>query len=395
MKYNPYQLFPENQLDIMDYMKEIGADVGGIHLMAPKAESLFIHLQNVSLIQANILKQEMLSKGGDAVVHKLVSTLKKDHSDVILIATLKQLREVIRKLKSQPFGLKRMAEELEEFLLSRERGKDVRSLDCRGKVLELGRKTLVMGIVNVTPDSFSDGGKYDDLERAVQHGKQLVLEGADILDIGGESTRPGHLPVPLEEEVRRVIPVIEALSKEVDVPISIDTYKAEVARKAVEAGAHLINDVWGCKADLSMAKTAAQLDVPIILMHNRETADYTNLIDDMVKDLRRSIQLALEAGIHKEKIIVDPGIGFGKTYEDNLEVMRRLEIFSSLGYPLLLGTSRKSMIGNTLHLPVDQRVEGTAATLVVGIMKGAQIVRVHDVKEMVRVCRMTDAMIRR
>lgn len=259
--------------------------------------------------------------------------------------------------------------------------------------LPLHRRTLVMGILNVTPDSFSDGGRYNRVDRALEHAHRLVKEGADILDVGGESTRPGASPVSLEEELERIIPVIELLVKEVDVPISVDTYKAEVARQALAAGAHLINDIWGLKHDPQMANVVAQFDVPVIIMHNREEARYDSLIPDMIFDLMESVAIARQAGIRQERIILDPGIGFAKSYEDNLVVMRHLERFVQLGYPVLLGTSRKSMIGQTLDLPATERIEGTAATVAVGITKGCRIVRVHDVREMVRVCRMTDAIL--
>lgn len=259
--------------------------------------------------------------------------------------------------------------------------------------LPLHRRTLVMGILNVTPDSFSDGGRYNQVDRALEHAHRLVKEGADILDVGGESTRSGATPVSLEEELERIIPVIEVLAKEIDVPISVDTYKAEVAKQALAAGAHLINDIWGLKHDPQMAKVVAQFDVPVIIMHNRKEARYDRLIPDMIFDLMESVAIARRAGIRKEQIILDPGIGFAKSYEENLVVMRHLERFVQLGYPVLLGTSRKSMIGHTLGLPATERIEGTAATVALGIAKGCRIVRVHDVREMVRVCRMTDAIL--
>ncbi|WP_425272981.1 dihydropteroate synthase [Parageobacillus thermantarcticus] len=252
---------------------------------------------------------------------------------------------------------------------------------------------MVMGIVNVTPDSFSDGGRFYDLDRAVEHAKQLVADGADIIDIGGESTRPGAEKVSLEEELRRVIPVVKAVAQEVDVPISVDTYKAEVARQAIEAGAHIINDVWGAKADEKMAEVAAFYDVPIILMHNRHDLQYRDLISDMISDLMESVAIVKRAGVKDENIILDPGIGFAKTFEHNLEIMRRLDEFVKLGYPLLLGTSRKRFIGRVLDLPVDERVEGTGATVCFGIAKGAHIVRVHDVLPIARMAKMMDAML--
>jgi dihydropteroate synthase len=266
-------------------------------------------------------------------------------------------------------------------------------LRCGDYELDLRKKTMIMGIVNVTPDSFSDGGRFYDIDRAVEHAKRLVADGADIIDIGGESTRPGAEKVSLEEELRRVIPVVKAVAQEIDVPISIDTYKAEVAKQAIEAGAHIINDVWGAKADAKMAEVAAFYDVPIILMHNRHDLQYRDLISDMISDLMESVAIAKRAGVKDENIILDPGIGFAKTLEHNLEVMRRLDEFAKLGYPLLLGTSRKRFIGHVLDLPVNERVEGTGATVCLGIVKGAHIVRVHDVLPIARMAKMMDAML--
>lgn len=266
-------------------------------------------------------------------------------------------------------------------------------LTCGPYNLPLGEKTLIMGILNATPDSFSDGGKYNEVERAVLRAKELVEQGADILDIGGESTRPGAEKVSQEKELERVIPIIEAISREVQVPISIDTYKAEVARQAIQAGAHIINDVWGAKGDPSMPAVAAELQVPIILMQNRQERDYHQLIPDMISDLFESITLVKRAGVKDENIILDPGIGFAKTFEDNIEVMQKLDHFHTLGYPLLLGTSRKRFIGHVLDLPAEERMEGTGATVCLGIQKGCHIVRVHDVKEIARMAKMMDAML--
>lgn len=250
-----------------------------------------------------------------------------------------------------------------------------------------------MGILNITPDSFSDGGKYSDLEIAIQHAQQMVEAGADIIDIGGESTRPGSEPVSLEEELRRVITVIEAISKHVNVPISIDTYKAEVAEKAILAGAHIINDVWGAKKEPKIAEVAAKYNVPIILMHNRTNKNYHEFIRDVFTDLYESIFIAKKAGVNDDMIILDPGIGFAKGITENLEMMRNLDKLVSLGYPVLLGTSRKSMIGSILDLPVEERMEGTGATVCYGIQQGCQMVRIHDVKEMSRMAKMMDALL--
>lgn len=254
-------------------------------------------------------------------------------------------------------------------------------------------KTLIMGILNVTPDSFSDGGKYQTLDNALAHAKLMIDQGAHIIDIGGESTRPGSEFVSADEELSRVIPVIERLANEIEAPISIDTYKAVVADEAIKAGASIINDVWGAKADDGMAVVAARHGVPIILMHNRYDLDYQNLIEDMVSDLIESISLVKAAGVEDHQIIIDPGIGFAKTFEHNLSVMNQLEVFCSIGYPVLLGTSRKRFIGRVLDLPPEERAEGTGATVCLGIQKGCDIVRVHDVLQISRMAKMMDAMI--
>ncbi|KYH35039.1 dihydropteroate synthase [Clostridium tepidiprofundi DSM 19306] len=269
-----------------------------------------------------------------------------------------------------------------------------RIINIGNKNFEIGKRTYIMGILNVTPDSFSDGGKFNNIENAVMHAKEMESQGADIIDIGGESTRPNHVPVSEEEEIKRVIPIIEALSREISIPISVDTYKGRVAELAINAGANLINDVWGFKKDSYIAKVAAKYEVPCCLMHNRDNMDYNNLIEDILCDLRESIDIALKAGVKEKNIILDPGIGFAKTVEDNLNVMNNLDKLNELGYPVLLGTSRKSMIGKTLDLPVNERLEGTIATTVIGIMKGCEFIRVHDVKENLRAARMTDAIIR-
>ncbi len=263
--------------------------------------------------------------------------------------------------------------------------------------LPLGKRTLIMGILNVTPDSFTDGGKYNSLTAAVTRARQMVEEGADIIDIGGESTRPGYRGISAAEELARVMPVIEALKNDPDfsLPLSIDTYKAAVAREALQAGVEMVNDVWGLKADPRLGEVTASFNVPICLMHNRNSIVYRDLVPEVIFELQESIDLAREAGIGDDGIIIDPGIGFGKDLDQNLAVMHRLADLRGLGYPLLLGTSRKSMIGKTLELPPLERIEGTAATIAYGIAAGADIVRVHDVKEMRRVVLMTDAMVRR
>ncbi|MBW8351518.1 dihydropteroate synthase [Bacillus sp. IITD106] len=265
-------------------------------------------------------------------------------------------------------------------------------MKCGSYELQIN-KTLIMGILNATPDSFSDGGRYNNIETAVQHAVQMVADGADIIDIGGESTRPGHEPVLAEEEITRVVPVIEAIAAKAIVPISIDTYKSETAKRAVEAGASIINDIWGAKKDPDIASVAADYNVPIILMHNRENRNYHSFIRDVLNDLYESISIAKKAGVEDDQIILDPGIGFAKDYDENIEMMANLDKLVGLGYPVLLGTSRKRMIGTALDLPVEERMEGTGATVCFGIQKGCHIMRVHDVKEISRMAAMMDVLL--
>lgn len=262
------------------------------------------------------------------------------------------------------------------------------------KEFDLKERTYVMGILNVTPDSFSDGGKFNEVDAALKRVKEMIEEGADIIDVGGESTRPNFEVVKEDEEIKRVVPIIRAIKENFDIPVSIDTYKSKTAEAAIEVGADVINDIWGFKKDKEMAKVAAKYNVPCILMHNRENKEYNDLMKDVVFDLVESINIALNAGVSRENIILDPGIGFAKTLNENLIVMNNLEKIKDLGYPVLLATSRKSMIGLTLDEPVDQRVEGTIATTVLGITKGCEFVRVHDIRENKRACVMTDAMLK-
>ena len=258
---------------------------------------------------------------------------------------------------------------------------------------ELGKHTYIMGILNVTPDSFSDGGKYNTIDAALKQAEKMIEEGADIIDIGGESTRPGYTLLSDEEEIARIVPAIEAVKARFHIPVSIDTYKGQVAKAAIQAGADLINDIWGLKYDDVLAGVIAKSKLPCCLMHNRKEPDYKNFMQDMITDLSETVEIAEKAGIADDKIILDPGVGFGKTYEHNLEVINKLEQLHALGYPILLGTSRKSVIGLTLDLPVDERVEGTLATTVMGVMKKCSFVRVHDIKENKRAIQMTEAIL--
>lgn len=272
---------------------------------------------------------------------------------------------------------------------------NIQELTFNNKKLTFGERTLIMGILNVTPDSFSDGGKFNETTRAVDHAIKMIGDGADIIDIGGESTRPGSAEVSQQEEIDRVVPVIEALSQHIKAPISIDTYKAKVAELALKSGADMVNDVWGLQREPDIAKVAAEHDVPVFAMHNQVGTEYEiDIIESMKFFFDKTIEIALKAGISEKKIILDPGIGFGKTPIQNIHVMSRLDEIKALGYPILLGTSRKSMIGKILDLPSDQRVEGTVATTVIGIMTGVEVVRVHDITENLRAALVADAIIR-
>ena len=265
--------------------------------------------------------------------------------------------------------------------------------DIGGRRFEWGSRTYVMGIINVTPDSFSGDGTGPDLERSVSQGLRMVREGADMLDVGGESTRPGHQPISTAEEVSRTEEVVARLAREAEVPVSIDTYKLEVAEAAVAAGATMLNDIWGLKRSPDLADLAAARNCALVVMHNQDGTDYSgDLMDAIKRFLRASVERALDAGLPPERVLIDPGIGFGKTAEQNWIVMRRLEELRELGHPILIGTSRKSFIGKALDLPVDQRLEGTGATVTAAILRGADVVRVHDVKEMTRVAQIADRM---
>lgn len=263
------------------------------------------------------------------------------------------------------------------------------------KEFDTKNKTYIMGILNVTPDSFSDGGKYNHLDAALFHTEEMLRDGADIIDIGGESTRPGHTVITEEEEIARVTPVIQAVKSRFDVPVSIDTYKGKVTEAALQAGADLVNDIWGFKHDRKVAELTAKYGAACCLMHNRHEAVYENFLEDMVRDMEECVRIAREAGVADDRIILDPGVGFGKTYEMNLEAIHHVDVLHRLGFPILLGTSRKSVIGLTLNLPADQRVEGTLVTTVMGVMKGCAFVRVHDIKENKRAIQMTEAILGR
>lgn len=405
------------QIDNMNVSKEeirkIGVDANSIPYLASKALFIVMKIENISAYAANIIKHEMLAKGGDAAVNRGVFDCSIKESDVLLMGTYSQYGRLIYKLSAYRGVFTEIADEIQRVIKVLDIGKP-KYFECGKYKLPIGEKTYVMGILNVTPDSFSDGGKYTNLDKAIKRAIDMVENGADIIDVGGESTRPEYQHafqtinpgidaggestrpgyVDPFDEISRVVPVIEKLTKEINVPISVDTSKAIVAEKAIMAGACIINDIWGMQKDENMAEVVSKTGAGVIIMHNSDSTEYTDLMGDIIGFLKKSIKMAENAGVRRESIAVDPGIGFAKTLEHNLEVMRRLKELDSLNTPVLIGTSRKSLIGNILELPVNERLEGTAATVTLGIANGADIIRVHDVKEMVRVARMTDAMVR-
>jgi dihydropteroate synthase len=373
-------------------LKEMGVYPEGVDIMAPKALHVLIRLEDVGVKEALILKQEMSSLGGEAAVAKGVSDLSVEKTDVLLMATIKQLKKVARKLTIQPHNCPAIADEIGGTLESY--STSAFSLSTKGRQVRIDRP-LVMGVVNVTPDSFSDGGRFLDPEAAIAQARRLVEEGADILDIGGESSRPGSEALPPKEELERIVPVLEGVVNEVKVPISVDTTKPEVAGKVLDMGVHIINDITGL-GDPDLAGIVAEHGAGIVIMHMQgtprtmqEDPRYDDVVADIMRFLRERIKLAEEKGIARASIIVDPGIGFGKTAEHNLEIISRLKEFKSIGLPVLVGASRKNFIGKVLDREVEDRLSGGLAMLSMSIQNGATVIRTHDVKESVDAARMT------
>ena len=382
-----------------DVFQRIGVDAYGIGAMAKKAIHINLLLEKQPCKVANILKQEMLSLGGDAAVARGSVACSIPETDVLIMGTLKQIAALITKIEKQPFGLNQLAGDMAEIL--KNTGIQEVVLKTSRRKIILGKRTLVMGIINVTPDSFSDGGIFYSHQKAVDHGWRMADEGADMIDIGGESTRPGSRAVPVNAELKRVIPVIETLSGKIKLPISIDTKKARVAREAVAAGAEIVNDVSALNGDRLMAKTISDSKAAVILMHMRGNPGnmqegnlkYNNLMDDISDYLKKSCEKAIKAGVDAESIVLDPGIGFGKTAEDNFRIIKNLSLLKALDLPIMIGTSRKSFIGKITGDEPGARMEGTAATVAAAIMNGCHVVRVHDVAAMKKVALVTDAIV--
>ena len=382
-------------------LKEIGVDPYGIAAMAPKMSGVNIRIDGLRPAVANIIKQEMLALGGDAAVSRGTIDCTVRRTDVIVMGTEKQIERFIEKISRQPLGLRDISAGLGDLLSNLRRDSFV--LTTPRRRIAIGGRTLIMGIINMTPDSFSDGGRFGNIDDAVDYGVRLEEEGADLIDIGGESTRPGSRRLSYREEIKRVIPLIDRLARRIGTPLSADTMKAEVARAAVDAGAEIINDVSAMRYDRKMAGVMAASRVAVILMHmwgtprTMQEGDlrYRSLTGEIIRFLGMRIEKAVAAGVARENIIVDPGIGFGKRMEDNFTLIRHLRELKTLGRPIALGPSRKAFLGVSTGVKVPaERVEGTAAAVTAAIMNGANILRVHDVRFMKRVSATADALAR-
>jgi len=373
---------------VLDEMRRTGATEHGVLRMAAKGEFLAVALEHVNRVQANLLKQEMLAAGGDAAVSRGTCSEQVSETGVLLVGSRRQFTDLLGRLAEEPFDLPEVAREIDRAL---------GAYGCRRFVIRMGSRELALGprpalvgVVNVTPDSFSDGGQYLDPKAAVAHGEELIAEGADLLDIGGESTRPGAEPVGLDEELARVIPVIRGLAARVKAPLSIDTRHARVAREAVAAGACLVNDVTGLTGDPEMARAVAETGAGLVIMHiqgdpgtMQQNPTYDNLMADVCRFLRRGIVAAREAGVPEDHILIDPGIGFGKRLQHNLQILSRLGQLRTLGRPIMVGASRKRFIGEVTGIKAPaERIFGTAAACALAVAQGALALRVHDVAEM-------------
>lgn len=391
----------ESEAEVRQTLEEIGVDPAGTAIMLPKLRHWAFRLHRVPLKAALLLKQEALAQGAEAAVNRGVAALAVEATDVFLGGTEAQLRSLIAALRAQPFGLPGWADRLEKALRTvRGEGRPA-VLDLPRHPLPLGSRTYVMGILNLTPDSFSDGGRYGSVDAAVAAAEAMVEQGAHLIDLGGESTRPGSEFVSVEEELRRVVPVAERLAGRLPVPLSVDTTKPEVAEAALSCGVELINDVSGLTWAPELARVAQRHGAGLILMHTKgkpktmqENPVYADLWGEVLGFLAEGVRRAEEAGVPRSRLVVDPGIGFGKTLDHNLSLLRHLEELSVLGLPVLVGTSRKSFIGRVLDLPVQERLEGTLATVALAVFKGADFVRVHDVRATARVAKMADALVR-
>jgi dihydropteroate synthase len=389
----PYWLDLNDGAKAGEFFRRVGCDEGGLRIMAQKTNVRPLYLRDVQTPAANILKQHMLSFGGDAAVARHAVNHGAAMSDVILLGTLRQYGRLPERLSSQPWGLKDLGKAL-EALLARINGSQRVEWSWQDRKLTLGDGRMkIMGILNVTPDSFSDGGAYNTVERGVARALEMVREGADVIDLGGISTRPGHITVTVQEELDRVVPVLEALIRETPVPVSIDTWRAPVAEAALAAGAHIINDEGGGLKDPAMPDTAARRRAPVIAMHWPPPGTvYDQPAMDVADSLKESVRAYEQAGLDPDRLMLDPGIGFEKTAEESLALMRDVETLKALGKPILIGASRKRLIGAVLNTPADQRLEGSLAVAAWSFMKGMDMIRVHDVRQTKALLQMMEAL---
>lgn len=396
---SPRALLIASRKDAEREMLKIGVCKGGVDAMEGKARTLVVKVTDATVPAAHVLKQQMLSLGGDAAVAKDVITHAVDSTDVLIMGTPRQMRDLTRRLSWQPFGLPELGERIGELLDTLD-GSGAFVLRAGPYTLNLSERVHIMGILNVTPDSFSDGGDYLRPTNAVERALTMIEEGADIIDIGGQSSRPGSEPVTEDEELKRVMPVIERVREEWDGPLSIDTYRAHVAEEALKAGVSIVNDISAFTAEPGMGGVTADAGAAAVLMHMRgtpatmqENPSYEDLMGEVAFFLESAVERATSAGVGDDQIAVDPGIGFGKTTEHNLAILRKLPELAVLGKPILVGPSRKSFIGNVLDLPAGERLEGNLATAAYAVAQGAKIIRVHDVRPTVRAVRMVEACI--
>jgi dihydropteroate synthase len=411
-------VYPKNIDDAIKEICKIETDVSIIRGIASRAVYLCIHIEDVPYYVTSMLKQEMANCGGEVIVQKDLLMDSLENTNAFIMGNLAQINEMLARLGSHSEVSSEIISKIQLVIQSVDEKKTTYYC-CRGHKFEIGKKTYLMGILNITADSFSGDGLLSGgpsapfketinqqvrginigdseaiIEAACRRAETMVANGADIIDVGGESTRPGYRVIDDREELDRILSVVERLVKTLNVPISVDTSKLYVVENVLSAGAHIINDVSGLIKEPQIAKLAASYGAGVIAMHNPDRSIEGDLLGQIIKTLRKSVDIAISAGLKQENIILDPGIGFGVTLEQNLEIVRRLDELKCLGYPVLLGTSRKSMIGKVLGLPVNERVEGTAATVALGIAKGVDFVRVHDVGEMYRVVKMSDAIVR-
>lgn len=398
MHVKPRVLNLKNKRGIEEELEKIGVSREERRILSQKANLYFIKLEGIPSRTVNLLKQEMLLVSAYAAIKKEVASFVVSKSDILLIGTEAHYNKVIPKLRHQPFSLPHLSGELEQILKNIKRERFILSLG--DKQLDLAKKVAIMGILNLAPDSFYDGGRYTQKKKALVRVEEMVSHGANLIDIGGESTRPGATKVSTEEELRRIIPIVGKIKELFEIPVSVDTYKAQIAQEAIEAGADMINDISGLRFDPEMKYVVAKYKVPLVLMHIKGTPGdmqnnpyYDSLLGEIVSYLRESIVIAKEAGIDEERIVIDPGIGFGKSVRHNLEIINKLSELKSLGRPILIGVSRKSFIGNVLNLPLQERLEGSLAATCLAVTQGARIVRTHDVKETRRAIDLTQAII--